>query len=241
MNIDGASSDISTRFSEVMADIERFAVLAGRPTHDVKLVVVTKTHPVEKLSAVIEAGARLLGENYAEEAAPKIKEISNPDVEWHMIGHVQSRKVDIIAEYFDWVHSVDSLKLATRLNREAVSRRKIMPVLLEINVSGEESKFGLPGWETAHVEGILSLAQEIVRLENLELRGLMTIAPWGTDHDSARPFFARLRRLKDQLKKSFPSEPIDTLSMGMSSDYQGAIMEGATLLRIGTAIMGARS
>jgi hypothetical protein len=193
----------------------------------------------------LEAGAGHLGENYVEEAIGKIEAVGKPvGVEWHMIGHVQSRKARLACRYFHWIHSLDSSKLARRLcsgmEAEGLYPGKRQPVLLECNVSGEESKFGFPAWREDTWPGLLAEFHEIACLPQLEVRGLMTMAPFQPDPDAARPFFQRLRGLQEYLQRQIPDSDWRELSMGMSADYEAAVREGATWVRIGTAILGPR-
>jgi PLP dependent protein len=232
---------IYSRLQSVQERVAAAANRAGRSPADVRLVVVTKTHPVELIRAVVQAGALHLGENYAEEAVSKKLDLGEvPGVDWHMIGHIQSRKVALVVEHFDWVHSLDSLKLANRLNRFAGELGRRMPVLLECNVSGEESKFGWPAWQEAEWGTLLESFTQLQELHALEIRGLMTMAPFLPDPEQARPYFRRLKRLQGYLTERMPGVDWTELSMGMSADYEVAIEEGATWVRIGTAITGSR-
>ena len=224
--------------------LDRIATAArksNRQPDDVRLVVVTKSQPLEVVQAAIEAGARILGENYPEEGVTKIQSISSQSaVEWHMIGHVQSRKARLVADHFELLHSLDSLKLAQRLNRFAAERNRVLPVLLEFNVGGEESKSGWDASNKSQWERLLPELNLLLDLPNLGVRGLMTMPPLEADPDQARRFFQRLRLLRDQLASHFPQADWRELSMGTSADYAVAVEEGATLVRVGTAIVGAR-
>ena len=162
-------------------------------------------------------------------------------VEWHMIGHVQSRKARLVANHFALLHSLDSLKLARRLDRFAAEASRTLPVLLEFNVGGEESKSGWNASDEAHWEGFLPDITELVKLQNMRIKGLMTMPPLGTDPEDSRLFFQRLRRLRDHLAARFPQADWHELSMGTSADFEVAVEEGATLVRVGTAIVGART
>jgi hypothetical protein len=225
----------------VMEQIEIATHKAGRESQSVRLVVVTKGHSVEMAQLAQQAGAKHLGENYVEEAIPKIQQlVGHGKLTWHMIGHIQSRKAQLVSEHFDWVHSLDSLKLARRLNMYAGLVGRQLQVLLECNVSGESSKFGFPAWEDDSWEKICIEFAGILTLPNLKVRGLMTIAPFFDEDEYARPYFSRLRSLKDFLKLNLPGSDWDQLSMGMSGDFKVAIEEGATIVRIGTAILGHR-
>jgi pyridoxal phosphate enzyme (YggS family) len=232
---------IGERFQKTLQQIEQARQRASRSTQPVKLVVVTKGHPVTAVEQAIRAGVRTLGENYVQEGVEKILAITGVEgLEWHMIGHVQSRKANLICEHFDWMQSLDSLKLAQRLNRFAGERGRIQPVLLECNVSGEESKFGWPAWDEQKWDGLLDAFEEIAASSNLQVRGLMTMPPFFDDPETARPYFRRLRRLQEFLARRLPQADWNELSMGMSADFEVAIEEGATIVRVGTAIMGVR-
>lgn len=237
---DSLVETIRVRFETVSEQIIHAAQSAGRNPARVRLVVVTKTHPVERIRAAIQAGARLLGENYAEEAAAKIAEIGPAQAEWHMIGHVQSRKADLVAVHFDLMHSLDSLKLANRLERFSAEANRCLPVLLELNVSGEDSKFGYPAWDEAHWPALRDEALQIASLPHLSIRGLMTMPPFADQAEESRPYFVRLRRVQEYLAKHVPAACWDELSMGTSVDFAVAVAEGASLVRVGTAIMGER-
>lgn len=236
-----STSEIKDNYERVIARIQQAAKRSGRSPDAVKLVVVTKKQPLEVILPVIEAGARCLGENYAEEAVPKIQALSAQEgIEWHMIGHVQSRKSNLVSEHFSYLHSLDSLKLAARLDHFAGLSRRRLPCLLECNVSGEESKFGFPAWRETEWESLLLEFRQIACFPNLELRGLMTMAPYYEVADKARPNFRLLARLSEFLHKNMPDQDWSELSMGMSGDFEVAIEEGATWVRIGTSILGSR-
>ena len=236
-----SGSTIRTRYDQVRERIDAAARKAGRSPDAVRLVVVTKTHPLETVRAALEAGIRDLGENYAEEAVEKIQAVGAMDgLCWHMIGHVQSRKADLVAQNFNFMHSLDSLKLANRLERFAAEAGRTLPVLLECNVGGEESKFGYPAFEPAQWAALCAEARQIVQLPHLEIRGLMTMPPLYDDAEKTRPFFQKLRGLRDYLLKQVPQGKWEELSMGTSADFAAAVEEGATLVRVGTAILGAR-
>jgi pyridoxal phosphate enzyme (YggS family) len=184
---------------------------------------------------------RDFGENYAEEAVEKIQAIGVVErLAWHMIGHVQSRKADLVVQNFDLLHSLDSLKLANRLERFAVESGRKLPVLLECNVGGEESKFGYAASTQAEWETLCQDVEQIAQLPHLEIRGLMTMPPLYDDPEKTRPFFRRLRELRDRLAGYFSQINWGDLSMGTSSDFVAAVEEGATYVRVGTAILGAR-
>jgi len=232
---------IQENYEKILNRIQRATRTAGRGTDEVRLVVVTKGQPLEKIQAVIEAGARQLGENYAEEGIGKIQALKALEgIEWHMIGHVQTRKARLICEYFAWVHSLDSLKLADRLDRFAGELQRYLPVLIECNVSGEESKFGFPAWQEERWDELGQAIAAILPFNHLQVRGLMTMAPYSTNPEAARPYFKRARKLRDKLARQFPALDWAELSMGMSGDFETAVEEGATIVRIGEAILGPR-
>ena len=233
-------SVIRVRHQQVLNQIAAAASRSGRVPGSVRLVVVTKSQPLEVVQAAITAGISLLGENYAEEAILKISALQNSAVKWHMIGHVQSRKADLVAENFSMLHSLDSLKLAVRLERFCSELKRKLPVLLEINVSGEESKFGFPAWEENSWSKLAEAFIPLTQLPHLQVCGLMTMPPYFDDPERTRPYFRRLCRLQEFLKDRFPNEDWSELSMGTSVDFVAAVEEGATLVRVGQAIVGPR-
>jgi pyridoxal phosphate enzyme (YggS family) len=232
--------NIQSNFQHVCDEIAKAAQSVGRSSKDVKLVVVTKGHGVESLKAVVEGGACCIGENYVEQAIPKIESVVDRNIEWHMIGHIQSRKAKPVSEYFDWVHSVDRLKIANRLNNFASQWQRTLPILLECNVSQEASKFGWSAWDEAQWSVLADSITPLFELGSLEVRGLMTMPPYDPDPEKSRPYFVKLSHLRDYLASQFPQTNWSDLSMGMSGDYVVAIQEGATIVRVGTAIMGSR-
>jgi len=234
-------SSIRSNYEQVREKIASSARTAGRVPNSVRLIVVTKTHSIATVRAALEAGILDLGENYAEEAEEKILAIGKTSrVIWHMIGHVQSRKADLVARYFDYVHSVDSVKLANRLNRFAAEVGRRLPILLECNVGGEDSKFGYPAFDQSSWVNLTREAEQISALPNIEIRGLMTMPPFNLDARQTRPYFIRLRELSEYLAVCLPQAGWDELSMGTSVDYEVAVEEGATIVRVGTAILGER-
>jgi hypothetical protein len=245
---DSGQSFIRANYQQVMRQIVGASHSAGRDPASIKLVVVTKGHPVQAVQQALAAGVRLLGENYTDEGITKTLVCDATGVEWpiewpiewHMIGHVQSRKAHSVVEHFDWLHSLDRLKLARRLDQFASQVGRRLPVLLECNVSGEETKFGWPAWQETGWPALAEEIGQVLALPNLDVRGLMTMAPFLPQAEQARPFFVRLRRLQEFLAGRFPALDWRELSMGMSADFEVAIQEGATILRIGTAIMGPR-
>lgn len=233
---------IQGRYLSTLEKIAAAARLAGRDPQAVKLVVVTKSQPLEVVQAAIEAGVRILGENYPEEGVTKIQPLQGYSaVEWHMIGHVQSRKAQIVARNFNFMHSLDGFKLANRLSRFCSEEGRVLPVLMEFNVGGEESKSGWPASDESRWPELLDDITRILALPNLKVRGLMTMPPIGEDAEFSRPFFKKLVRLQEYLSLRFPQADFSELSMGTSMDYEAAVEEGATLVRVGTAIVGARN
>lgn len=231
---------IKNNYARVLARIGAAAQSVGRQPEDVKLVVVTKGHSLETAQVVIAAGANYLGESYLDDALPKIEALAAPDIEWHMIGHVQSRKARAVSAHFSWVHSVDRLKLARRLNNFAGEAGRTLPILLECNISHEASKFGWTAWDEARWSEFADEIAPLTALPHLELRGLMTMPPYDPDPEKSRPYFQKLCRLRGFLADRFPKTNWSELSMGMSGDYEVAVQEGATLVRVGTAIVGSR-
>ncbi len=232
---------IRENYQRVLDQIAEAARKSGRDAGQVQLVVVTKTQPLETVQAAIEAGVRILGENYPEEGVMKIQSLpAQTGVSWHMIGHVQSRKARLVADHFALLHSLDSIKLAHRLDRFAEEAKRVLPVLLELNVGGEESKSGWEASTDAQWETVLPDVAGLLDLPHLRIQGLMTMPPLGTDPEELRKYFQRLRLLRDRLASQFPKADWTELSMGTSSDFQVAVEEGATLVRVGTAIVGAR-
>jgi len=238
---DPLTDKIRANLEQVYERILRAASGAGRNPEEIRLVVVTKTHPVESIRAAVQAGARILGENYAEEAVQKMKNLESAQpVEWHMIGHVQSRKARLVCEHFDLVHSLDSLRLAGRYELFAAEAGRVLPVLLEFNVGGEESKSGWDASEPDRWEDLLPEISQIASMPHLEVRGLMTMPPLFSGGELTRPYFRKLFQLRQFLAGQFPEKRWDELSMGTSADYEAAIQEGATLVRVGQAILGPR-
>jgi pyridoxal phosphate enzyme (YggS family) len=213
---------------------------SGRAPGHVQLVVVTKSQPLKVVQAAIEAGVTILGENYADEAAVKIAALPETSVEWHMIGHVQSRKADLVAERFSMLHSLDSIKLAGRLDRCCERLGRTLPVLLEVNISGEESKFGFPAWNEHQWPELEPVFEQIMAFPHLLLQGFMAMPPLFENPEQTRPYFQRLYRLSIFMRKRFPQIDWKELSMGTSADFVTAIEEGATYVRVGQAILGPR-
>jgi len=229
---------IQENYLQVLDQIDR--AKQNSANQEVKVVVVSKTQSIEIVESAIAAGVTRFGENYAEEAITKMTAITNEHLEWHMIGHVQSRKANLVAEHFHTMHSLDSIKLGTRLNAFCSSGKRRLPVLLEVNVSGESSKYGFPAWDESRWEFLLKDFEEISQLSNLIICGLMTMPPYYVDPEMARPYFEKTRRLQEFITRLLPDTEWSELSMGTSNDFIVAIEEGATYVRIGEAILGKR-
>ena len=224
---------ISTNLQAVRARIAAAAQLAGRAVEDIRLLAVSKTFPPERIREAALAGQIAFGENYLQESLGKIAALADLGLEWHFIGPLQSNKTRPVAEYFSWVHGIERLKIAERLSAARGAARPPLQVCIQVNVSGEASKSGVSPGETA------ALAHAVAGLPNLRLRGLMAIPEPTDDMPLARQRFAMLRELREVLNKA--GMALDTLSMGMSHDMEAAILEGATIVRVGTAIFGERT
>jgi pyridoxal phosphate enzyme (YggS family) len=233
-------NQIEGNLAVVSERIEQAADRAGRAAELVRLVAVTKGYPSSYIRTAYELGQRRFGENRVEEAIPKLDELADlSDLEWHMVGQVQSRKARSVAPRFDMVHSVDRIKLARRLNHYAAEAGRVLPILLECNVSGEQSKAGWMLSQREEWSDLLPEIHEILTMGNLDVRGLMTMAPFIGEASVVRSTFQRLRELRDYLEERITGH-WQELSMGMSSDFEIAIEEGATLVRVGQAIFGPR-
>jgi len=230
---------IAENVAEVRQRITAAAHRAGRDPAGITLMAVSKTFPAASIREAYAAGIRVFGENRVQEFSGKSIQLADlKDAEWHMIGHLQSNKAAAAAELFIAVDSVDSLKLAEKLDAAAEKLTKKLRVLIEINVGGESAKSGLAP-DSAQLEELLVAAPG---LKHIEFRGLMTIPPFAEDVEEARPYFRKLRELRDQIAaRNLPAIHVDTLSMGMSHDFEVAIEEGSTYVRVGTAIFGERT
>ncbi|MBI4732395.1 MAG: YggS family pyridoxal phosphate-dependent enzyme [Chloroflexi bacterium] len=231
-------ASICERYQRVLGQIAEAGRRSGYAP--ARLVVVTKSQPVDVVRAAVAAGVSVLGENYADEAAEKISALRQTAVEWHMIGHVQSRKAHLVAAHFTMLHSLDSVKLAARLDRFCAETGRILPVLLEVNVSGEESKFGFPAWDESGWPDLLPVFGSLLEFSRLRVGGLMTMPPYFENAEQTRPYFRRMRRLQEYLTNHLPQADWSELSMGTSADFLAAVEEGATYVRIGQAILGPR-
>jgi pyridoxal phosphate enzyme (YggS family) len=235
--------EIERNLQIVRTRIANAAGRAGRDPREITLVAVSKTFPAEAVLAAHTHGIQHFGENRVEEAAEKIPRVhhltaQSPNIVWHLIGHLQSRKVNTAVALFDFIHSVDNLALAQRIETRAAALGKTVPLLLEVNVSGETTKYG---FALEPREEFFATARAISALPHLDPQGLMTIAPIAAHPDDAQPHFRALRALRDELRARFPERAWQHLSMGMTDDFEAAIAEGATIVRIGRAIFGSRN
>jgi pyridoxal phosphate enzyme (YggS family) len=226
--------NVADNIRQIRAAMAEAARRSGRPASSVRLMAVTKTVDDDRILAAIRAGVEIIGENYVQEAKRKIEKMGN-ETEWHMIGHLQTNKAKYAVRLFDMIHSVDRLELAAELDRRARAAGRVIKVLIEVNVAGEETKSGIP------LVSARDLVRAVAPLENLSIQGLMTMPPWFDDPEEARPFFRALRELRDQITaEGIPRVEMQELSMGMTGDYAVAIEEGATVVRIGRGIFGER-
>jgi pyridoxal phosphate enzyme (YggS family) len=223
---------IAHNLAEVHAAIAAAAHRAGRDPAAVRLVAVSKTVDLERLRAAIAAGQNLFGENYLQEAKTKIKALGG-GISWHLVGHLQTNKAKGAVELFDLIHAVDRLKLAQALEAAAAGLGQVQDIIIQVNQGGEGTKSGVAP------EAAPELLREVARLPHLRVLGLMTMPQWFRDPEAVRPYFRALRELRDRLQ-DLSGLPLPELSMGMSGDYQAAVEEGATLVRVGTAIFGSR-
>lgn len=226
-------TDIQKNIATVKGRISKAARDCGREPASVRLVTVTKTQTIDVVRAAIEAGTSIVGENYIQEAREKFDTLNGLQTRWHFIGHLQSNKAKYAVRMFDLIHTVDSPKLAAELDKQSQKIGKIQDILVQVNISRESSKSGIE--ETRALE----LIKAISRYPNLRIQGLMTMPPFFDAPELARPFFKALRVLRDRIQAKLDA-PLTELSMGMTGDFEVAIEEGATLVRIGTAIFGAR-
>lgn len=229
-------TSIQDNLRTIRKKIDTAAAGCGRNPEDITLVGVSKKMPAEKLCQAIDAGLNDLGENYIQEAVDKIDAIGRPAVCWHFIGHLQSNKARFAVQYFDLIHTVDKIKLAKEIDKQAGKIDKRQKVLVQVNIAEEETKSG------ADAREVVELARAVTQFENLELQGLMCMPPFFDDPEDARPYFRHLVKIKEQIVAAgVNDEAMRHLSMGMSHDFAVAIQEGATLVRVGTAIFGSRS
>jgi hypothetical protein len=233
-----ATLTIAENLAHVEDQITAACRRAGRARSEVKLMAVSKMHPASLIAEAAAAGLTLFGENRVQEFQQKKPELAGLSIQVHLIGHLQSNKSAKAAEIFDSVDSVDSLRLAERLNDAAQKLNRTLPILLEIKLSHEESKAGLD--PQADPRALPEMLEQLPDLQHLELRGLMTVPPWSENPETARPYFAELRGMRDRLAAEHPRLNFSELSMGMSGDFEVAIEEGSTCIRVGTALFGRR-
>jgi PLP dependent protein len=223
------------RIDFIRSRIHQAAIASGRKSNSVRLVAASKSISPERIKLAIDAGVDILGENYVQEAIQKIEALKGVNLHWHFIGHLQSKKAKYAVRYFDLIHTVDTFKLAIALDQEAKKINKIQDILIQVNISGETTKSGVS------IADVLPLVKRIYALQNLCVKGLMTMPPYFDDPEDSRPFFKMMAKLKQDIDdQSIPNIFMDELSMGMTDDFEVAIAEGATLVRIGTAIFGER-
>jgi len=226
---------IKQQLEKIKERIRQSAERCGRNPETVRLVAVSKTVPADRVREAVASGVLLLGENYIQEAQDKISRLSDCPVSWHFIGHLQTNKAKYAVKLFDMIHTVDSFKLAAELDKQARKIAKIQDILIQVNIGEEASKSG------ASADEIQKLVKEISQLKNLSVKGLMTIPPFYDEPEKVRPYFSALRELRDRIKAAgIANIAMNELSMGMTGDFEAAIEEGATLVRIGTAIFGKR-
>ncbi len=224
------------RLKNVMDRIKKSAIKCRRDPETIRLVAVSKTVPAQRVKEAIDAGVTILGENYVQETRDKFNALSSCRVSWHFIGHLQSNKAKYAVRLFDLIHSVDSVKLAREIDKQSKKVDKIQNILIQVNVADESTKSG------ASIQNTLNLIKEISNFKNLAVKGLMTMPPFFNAPEKVRPFFKDLRKLRDQFRKEAVQNVVmDELSMGMTGDFEVAIEEGATLVRIGTALFGERN
>ena len=226
---------ITENLEQVRKNIDEACRIAGRDPKEVTLIAVSKTKPVSMLTEAYDAGARCFGENKVQEIMDKHPQLPE-DIQWHMIGHLQRNKVKYIVDKVSMIHSVDSLRLAQTIEQEAAKHNVCVPVLLEVNVAQEESKFGLK------MDEVLPLIDTIADFPHIKVQGLMTIAPYVENAEDNRDFFRQLKKLSVDIEaKNINNVSMSVLSMGMTGDYQVAVQEGATMVRVGTGIFGERN
>ena len=226
---------LKDNLKQVEDNIAKACARAGRDRSEVTLIAVSKTKPVEMLQEIYDEGVRTFGENKVQEICEKYEQLPS-DIEWHMIGHLQRNKVKQVIDKAALIHSVDSYRLAQEISVQAQKKNICMPILVEVNIAQEESKFGISADDT------VQLVEEIAALPNLEIKGLMTIAPFVTDPEENRTYFRQIKQLSVDIKnKNIDNVSMEILSLGMSSDYTDAIECGSNLVRVGSALFGMRS
>ena len=227
---------LKERLTELSAELSELATQAGRSPEEIKLIAVSKTHPSELIAEAFQAGQVRFGENRVQEASEKIEKLQNPGIEWHLIGHLQKNKARFCPGRFDWIHSVDSQELLELLEKQCAPQRQPIQILLQANLSQEDSKSGVSDYDN-----LCRLLEKTQGCQWLRCRGLMTMAAATDDANKIRKTFSQLRTWLEKLRNEFTLTTFTELSMGMSSDYRIAIAEGATMVRLGTALFGERN
>lgn len=231
-------SHITANYNEIYKRVTQAAERSGRKIEDILILAVSKTHPLSAVLASMEGGIKDFGENYAQELKDKQEEISKNNYKqpnWHFIGHLQTNKAKYLAPFVHMIHSVDSFRLAEEISKQADKNNREIDILLQVNTSGEQSKSGVDP------EDIFQLAEQVIQLKNVKIRGLMTIGSFSDNVEISLKEFTLLKDLRDKLKILHPTQDFHHLSMGMTNDYETAIASGATIVRIGTAIFGQRN
>jgi PLP dependent protein len=227
--------DVGANYRKLVERLASAAATAGRDVQKIRLLAASKSQPVDAIRAALEAGVTLIGENYVKEAEEKKNQLSNAKVEWHMIGHLQRNKAKLAVELFEVVESLDNLALAQELNKEAGKRGKVIRAFIEVNLADEQTKTGIAKGDVA------DLLERIAGFGHIRTEGLMTVPPFRENPEEVRPYFRELRDLRDSLSSlNLPNVQLQELSMGMSHDFTVAIEEGATIVRVGTALFGPR-
>ncbi len=226
---------MNANIESIKQRIQTAAEQCGRRAAEVRLVAVSKTIPADRVAAAVAAGISTLGENYIQEARDKIEALAHLDVAWHFIGHLQRNKAKYAVRLFDLIHSVDSIRLAREIDKQAAKQGKQQAILIQVNTGKEATKSGI------YAEDALALARETARMEHIAVQGLMTLPPYFNAPEKVRPYFRALRELRTRIQEAaIPGLSMAELSMGMTGDFETAIAEGATMVRIGTAIFGER-
>ncbi len=229
--------NIHEQLNNINERIKNAAKAANRDAAEIRLIAVSKTKPVSMIQDAVDRGHLIFGENRVQEALPKIEALREvPGIEWHLVGHLQKNKARFCVGNFQWLHSLDTLELAHKLEQRCDARKQPLNLLIQLNLSAEDSKSGLSGWEE-----LLPLAEKVQELKWLKLRGLMTMPAPNLGETRTRQSFSKLRELRDRLRQSLANPDISELSMGMTADFEWAILEGATMIRVGSAIFGARA
>jgi pyridoxal phosphate enzyme (YggS family) len=227
---------VKANIEAIRRRIQDAAENCGRRPEAIRLVAVSKTIAAERVRAAVEAGVHILGENYIQEARDKIEALSDLEVEWHFIGHLQRNKAKYAVRLFDLIHSVDSIRLAREIDKQAAKMGKQQTILIQVNTGKEDTKSGI------YAEDAMALVRDAAQLEHVAVKGLMTLPPFFYAPEKVRPYFRALRLLSDRIREAnIPGITMEALSMGMTGDFEAAIAEGATLVRIGTAIFGERA